>query len=188
MEDISKRLGAVLTQAEADLRSLIAQAAQLGDYRLVEVVRIAAVQLSEIARNVRDRSPRDVPQVPIQTTRKSIKSKYPKFFIKRGILHKVGWSKKEKQEYVHKISKEVFGRTIAVIKELVKEHKGPFLADQVVEKAEKLGSSIPVYQVYIALALLRDRGIVQREGRDGYVATSGVVDLAHNLWLELGQA
>jgi hypothetical protein len=54
--------------------------------------------------------------------------------------------------------------------------------------AELMGDesgNIPVYQVYVALAFLRELGVVQRIGREGYTAAADVIPGSTRIWSQL---
>jgi hypothetical protein len=117
--------------------------------------------------------------------RKRAPKTYPKFYVEHGVLYKVGWSKKEKQEYVHKIPRDAFEITVRAIAELARNDKKPFTSEEVGQTLDGQGHSVPIYQVYLTLALLRERDVIERKGRDGYRANSDVLRRALQLWSEL---
>ncbi len=113
---------------------------------------------------------------------------YPKFLVSKDTLHKISWSKSEKKEYTHKIGKEAYGFTLAAIHALAQWGPSPFTVDQIVEKAEKkAGQPVPVYQVYVAVAFLRQHGVIRRVGREGYVAVAENQAAGSRLWDELAE-
>ena len=187
MNDISKKIEAVLTEVEEELRKLIGEAGLAGDYEAVDLSRVAASRIREVRDslcNSTSSGDGDGTQLePVHTprpagsrrrakkTRKRSGGKaggYPKFFTRNGTLCKVGWSKKAKSEYVHKVSKDAFDHTVTAITSLAASSKDLFTAEQVVERTERDGEEIPAYQVYVILALLREKQVLHREGREGY--------------------
>ncbi len=197
MEKTSERIEPILLQAERDLRVVIADAAKVGDYEGVDLAREVAARIKAMLSLVGDRiSPVQngkVPEPPRaaaamvragRTGKAGKRREYPKFSIRKGILSKVGWSKKAKREYTHKIPREAYGETIRAIETLKQNGVSPLTADQIVEQTELAGNPVPIYQVYVALAFLREGDIVRREGRDGYVVVPEFGKRAEGLWSE----
>jgi hypothetical protein len=84
------------------------------------------------------------------------------------------WSKKSKKEYEHRVPKEIVLTFV--------RHLGQTIPAGTVFDVEGLlpvqdlsGDEIPAYQVYVTLAWLRDAGVVEKKGRDGYVLREGSV-------------
>jgi hypothetical protein len=194
MESLTKQIATILSRAESELRGLIAEAAKDGDYRGVDISRSAASRIAQLIEHISSGNNNGLPAESATPGRsgspsdriraKGRKGDYPRFFVRRGVLHKVGWSKRDKKEYAHKIPKDAFDRTIGAIAALAASESTPITSDQIVEQTEHSGTPVPVYQVYLALALLRDRELVKREGRDGYLAISGLKAAAGKLWDE----
>jgi Fe2+ or Zn2+ uptake regulation protein len=99
----------------------------------------------------------------------------------------VGWSKKKNREYVHKIPKDAFDQTVAVIAGLAEASSVSFTSDQIIEEAKRGGSPVPAYQVYLTLAFLREYGGIKKEGREGYAGDAGLMNLAAEMWREFSQ-
>ena len=187
MNDIPKKIETVLTKTEEEIRKLIGEAGLAGDYEAVDLSRVAASRIREVRDslcNATSSNNGDGTQLePVSSarpargrtrTKKTRKrsgrsaGEYPKFFTRNGALCKVGWSKKAKSEYVHKVPKDAFDRTVTAITSLSTSSKNPFTAEQLVEQTERDGEEVPGYQVYVILALLREKQVLHREGREGY--------------------
>jgi len=187
MNDTRKNIEAVLTQTEQELCKLIGEAGLARDYEAVDLSRVAASRIREVRDSLcgaasgadgdgTQLEPVHMPRPPRSRTRTKKTRKrdgrkageYPKFFTRNGTLCKVGWSKKAKKEYVHKVPKDAFDRTVTAITSLSAASKNPFTAEQVVEQTERDGEEVPAYQVYVILALLREKQVLHREGREGY--------------------
>ena len=201
MEDTQKRLHAILAQAEESLRRVIIDAAEAGDYKSIDAARRMAGDIRNIldsfqsrpsqASPSEDMSEAELPPSGARAARDKSKPKrrdYPKFLVSKDTLHKISWSKSEKKEYTHKIGKEAYGFTLAAIHALAQWGPSPFTVDQIVEKAEKkAGQPVPVYQVYVAVAFLRQHGVIRRVGREGYVAVAENQAAGSRLWDELAE-
>ena len=95
-------------------------------------------------------------------------SKYPLFFRDDSRLFKVGWSKKNKDEYVHRVPKDV---VLAFAEHLDRsvEAGALFEIESLFPVSTKSSKQVPSYQVYVVVAWLRDADVIDKKGRDGYV-------------------
>ena len=193
MNTLENRVAEILTAAEDKVRKVIADAAESGDYRGVDYGRRVAVAISEIGKGLggagasskasdvgADRASGKAKQKT--AGRKGRKGAYPRFEIEGDQLVKIGWSKKQKREYSHKVPKDVFERVVKGMAALARRSSGPFAAEDVIEIVGSEGESIPSYQTYVVLAFLRDRGCVEQKGREGYDIPVGIENDANALW------
>ena len=95
-------------------------------------------------------------------------AKYPRFLRDGTRLIKVGWSKKKKGEYLHRVPKEVVFTVVEHLERNVRaeslfeiENLCPILTDS--------GEEVPSYQIYVIVAWLRQAGVIEKKGRDGYI-------------------
>jgi hypothetical protein len=198
---IGSRASTMIRRAEVDIRGLIAEAANSGDYGNVSRLSGIARRLSELAEEaVGSPSPSGAPMapsgsvesrpvvkpVPIGARKTSRKEGYPRFERSRDVLVKVGWSKKERSEYVHKAPK---AGVDAVARRLVDLGKGArmFTTEELLPvKLGSGGDELPGYQAYICLAWLRDIGAVEQHGREGYsVVSENLVGTVNKEWESL---
>jgi len=190
-----ENIRAILSKAEGELRSLIVGTARNGDYRGVDMARSAAVAIRQILDKVGSegisREGEKQPSVPRKKAggvRKTPSMRrrrkgYPKFYVNSDILTKVGWSKKQKKEYTHKVPRSVFSRVTEAMTMLSSSRVGPFCAEEIIDKVNDAnGEGIPSYQVYVVLAFLRDRGCVSQRGREGYELAADVRQRAWETW------
>lgn len=92
---------------------------------------------------------------------------YPKFSRDGQQLVKIGWSKKYREEYIHRAN---FEQARSIVEYLVVAGNGrPVSVDNILAVRESDGAEIPGYQVYLVLAWLRKEGVVDRVGRQGYL-------------------
>lgn len=84
------------------------------------------------------------------------------------MLVKIGWSKKERGEYVHKAPKAGLLAIARRAEEVGREGR-MFTTDELLPV--RIGSGedeLPGYQGYLCLAWLREIGLVATHGREGY--------------------
>lgn len=171
----------LLRRTEADLRKIVSDAATVGDYASLVQVAAWARSLSEMLDRVSPRkgaltqepashsSPRAEPNARRRPRTVSLASSdgYPRFFRQGDRLIRVAWSKREKKEYEHKAP-------IAVLKALTVAMAGKGADGRVFSTEELLpihdddGGEVPAYQTYAGLALLKQVGLIEQHGRQGY--------------------
>lgn len=190
----------VISNAEGALRELIQQG--LKEQRYAEIVEVAAMA-DGIARLLQGRrvafaeavedstafGGRDSgPQLKKpQAMRGRPRPDYPRFERDGDRLVKIGWSKKNRESYEHRASREV---VIAFARHLsgnVSEGKAFAVEDLIPVPDISKGGEIPAYQIYLTLAWLRQAGAVEKKGRDGYLLRRGALtDTAlDRLWKDL---
>jgi hypothetical protein len=180
MESLSKTAGRLVMETEVNLRKLIARAAEQADYGSVQQLGAVAGQLSQIGRTLGAESfvesgaiaavgraqERRSNKTSAQTERKK-RREYPRFETRNGTLCKIGWSKKSKSEYEHRVPRETVERVICAIEGAGGLAGELFTAEDVLKHLND--ESVPIYQVYVVIALLRDRNMLQKQGKDGYL-------------------
>lgn len=179
-----------LSKAENGLREVIALAAGAGDYRGVDIAKNVAVQLSDIMQRLKtpttNRSielPKNEHALKREESKTSNRKKdYPKFEVRNGSISRIGWSKKERCEYIHKVPVVVFERTVETMDSLSKGSAGPFTAEEIIKKANEMQAEpVPSYQVYVVLGLLRENDCIKQIGREGYVIPRDISEKAKML-------
>jgi len=97
-------------------------------------------------------------------------SKYPLFFRDDNRLIKVGWSKKNQDEYAHRVPKDV---VLAFAEHLHRsvDAGALFEMESLFPVPTKSGKQVPSYQIYVVAAWLRGADVIKKKGRDGYVIT-----------------
>jgi len=199
---INKSAARVLETCEKGLRDLLAKAAAKGDYSEViqltswaKVIRSLAedaqtdhafVAVSPSAKHAPSVTPRAADSRRlIRTASQAGKSHraegYPKFFRGGDELVKIGWSKREREEYQHKAPYKVLNLLVRKLA-MVGAGGRMFNADDILPLTTDQGSEIPNYQGYLCLAWLRGEGLIESHGRQGYTIgnsenlTKGVED------------
>ena len=177
MRDQIEKIIEILTKTESDIQKVIIEAEQASDYRSVDMARNAAVniknlraQISDTTGKVESKSVKDEKRIKRKVaSRKATRTGYPKFQIKKDTLIRIGWSKKQRREYSHKTPKLVFDTTIKAMAMLARSGTGPFAAEQLIEQINSTESeTIPSYQVYAVIGMLRQTKCIKQIGRDGY--------------------
>lgn len=191
MKNINVEIKEILVKTERDLQQLIAKAAEAGDYRGVDIARLAAVKINDIERQTTEstvalsddkektsKSAKGSTRKRKVTARKGKKGAYPKFEVKKNVLVRIGWSKKQKREYSHKVPLAVFNQTVKTMGSLEKSSAGPFMAEEIIENINKAGTDIPSYQIYVAIGMLKKMGCIKQVGREGYQIPDNLPDIA----------
>lgn len=180
----------VIRGAEAKLRDLISEALQdqrYGDVREVAQLadRVAHLLSSRELESANAAGPLDNksathPTRPQTSSKKRVRRRkgtasaqspkrtYPRFVRDGHRLVKVGWSKKNRQEYQHRVPRSALQ---AFAEHLTAHIEGGrvFDIEGLLPVHDSAGQEIPAYQVYVIVAWMRDAGIVERKGRDGYL-------------------
>jgi hypothetical protein len=89
-------------------------------------------------------------------------------------LVKVGWSKKNKKEYEHRVPRDVVSTFVRHLADHAKDGQ-VFAVEDLMPVVDPAGEEVPAYQIYVTLAWLRDSGVLEKKGRDGYVLTQSSV-------------
>jgi len=189
----------ILNKAEEELREAIAEAARSGDYRAVEVGRNVAVNIKELCERIsgngqitsKSASITKETEAKSQKKRKKVSRRskpagLPRFEVSNGSLYKIGWSKKQRSEYSHKVPRSAYDAIAISMTKLANEGTGPFAAEAVIEKLNaSTEDTIPSYQVYVVLAALRSLDAIRQVGREGYNIPIDISEKASNVWREL---
>jgi hypothetical protein len=192
---IESEAAEIIVEAEAKMRKLLADAAAAGSYDLVVKIASWARSLSELKADIppdrfgkpetscsgpasgkasgpsleteKDacRSSRKGDRLDLSRRKKSA---YPKFFRDGDSLVKIGWSKAQRSEYEHKAPLSVLSDLAAAIREAIAKKPILVMESLLPLKSSRDGAEVPSYQVYLCVAWLRERGILQKHGRQGY--------------------
>ncbi|MDD5064130.1 MAG: hypothetical protein PHQ35_05140 [Phycisphaerae bacterium] len=187
----------ILRKAEEDLREAIAEAARAGEYRDVDIGRTVAVNIKELCERISGNGIKS--SKPLETKEGSASRKkqkkvsrrnkpegLPRIEIRNGSLYRIGWSRKQKKEYEHKVPRAAVDTIVNTMSALAKEGSGPFMAEAVINKINATTEdSMPAYQVYVVLAALREWNLISQDGRDGYNIPPDVAEKAKTMWTEL---
>jgi len=194
MSKINEKLKMILSEGEKQIREVISEAAKQGDYGGVDTAKNVAVRIGEIGSQLEGKLQNDstkgtktketkVRKKDKTDSRRSRSTDYPRFKISKDDLTKIGWSKKQKREYSHKVPRTIFKRTLQTIDELTSSGTGPFTTEQIIDTLNASNNEfVPSYQVYIVIAFLRNMLCIKQLGRDGYEIPTDVADRAAEAW------
>jgi hypothetical protein len=192
------KVRSVLEEADKKLLRLIAEFASDNDLSGVDTARTVALQIRAIldasklgAKEMRKShkgsgkdiatSKRALPE-SVDTKRTT----YPKFEVRNSTLYRIGWSKKKKETYSHKVPRATVFDVVDVMTALVPTAPGPFTAEQIISRVNDYSSvSIPSYQAYTVIGFLRARSLIEQVGRDGYRIPEGLTSKVQELWKSL---
>jgi hypothetical protein len=121
-----------------------------------------------------------------KVSRRSKPEGLPRIEIRKGSLLRIGWSRKQKREYEHKVPRVSFDTIVNTMSALAREGSGPFTAEAIIEKiSATTEDSMPAYQVYVVLAALREWNIISQVGREGYNIPPDISERANQVWREM---
>ena len=110
------------------------------------------------------------------------KVNYPAFVRDEDRLVKIGWSKKSKDEYEHRIPKDAVMGLLGRLNEVV-DPKKIFDIDSLFPVRDSNGEEVPAYQVYAVIAWLRHISVIEKKGRDGYlISDKSTLGEKYELW------
>jgi hypothetical protein len=194
-----------LAECEADLRLLLADAANEGDYasvqRIAEWAKAVAALVAEggspphgalaVPTAARQNSGATTEPAPTGGGKSKAKaSDFPQFYRRGDELVKVGWSKKERKRYSHRAGRRAIVAVSAAVRQIGVKGR-MFTGDKLLPLKDPTDSSrIADYQAYVALAWFKHLGIVEQHGRkSGYtlVADKQIDSIVTAAWPELAE-
>jgi len=186
----------ILKRAEEELRAVIHEALEQGNYQDVTDLASLADSLARLhGPSTRQETTADKVGESVdaasegrRTGRSTAARAFPRFQRDGDKLVKIAWSKKNRAEYEHRAPRDVVDALI----EKIRKKKGEgarFEAPEVLPLKDKAGREVPSYQSYLALAWLRQEGIVIKHGRDRYALKPAVASRERlaELWEALPQ-
>jgi hypothetical protein len=172
---------------------LVADAAAAGQYDAVHQLATWARVIADLVREPSSPTPSAAVRIAASAApgnpigRQREKSAYPKFCRRQNDLVKIGWSKREKKEYQHKAPHAALRALAATIGRVGAGGK-VFSLERCLPLTEgATNESIPEYQVYVCLALLKHARLVDQHGRRGYSLryTRGFMEAVDASWRQL---
>lgn len=162
----------LLKQCEAELRKLAADALVEGDDSNSERIADWARTLKAMAAGSNGTPVTGLPVlVPsgsnLRRRPRPSPDEYPKFFRRGDELVKVGWSRTERKEYYHRAPRAAIDALVAVVQQIGARGKIFTSDDFLPLKDSADGSDFPAYQPYVAMAWLKQLGLVHQHGRRG---------------------
>jgi len=186
----------LLTNIETKLQELIVEAAHSCEYDIARMSSDIATQIRQmkvsfpldhsIASALPSGSAVTTQSTDKRSTGSHRKNRYPQYEIRNETLIRIGWSKKERKEYSHKVSRILFDRTVEAMDLLFRSPKTPIPADKIMDRVTQLGSEpAPAYQVYLVIGCLRESKCIKQCGREGYTAGPNLKHNANDLWTQI---
>ncbi len=197
---IVAKAGESLRRCEHELRELGAESLREGDYetarRITELAEALADRRARAGLGDNEPAPAKVPASKTTSsqatasgksaskskargaarTKRNAGADYPRFMRRGEKLVKVGWSKKNKREYEHTTP---WAAVLAFAGHL-RSHTRPgriFKVEDLMPVPDvENETELPGYQIYLALAWFREAGLVEKRGREGYVAHNNGLD------------
>lgn len=162
------RAGKTLAKCEADLRALVAAAADSGDYDAVLRITSWAKQISLMSGSAPGATIEKKPASEGNKKAVVTRPMYPRFVRRGDHLVKIGWSKREKSEYVHKAPRQAAFVLARAAAEAGRDGR-IFQINALLPLSDPTdGNEIPDYQVYLVIAWWRSAGLLDQHGRQGY--------------------
>lgn len=175
------RAAELLRQTEVRLRSLLSEAATSADYSSVVQIASWARTLRDLTKSAPSRDGSPAVAFPIQKPGKiaaetplrkdssrHYQESYPRFSRQGDQLIRVAWSKREKKEYRHKASHATLKALVTAMSEKGADGR-VFSTDEVLPVHDSTdGSKVPDYQAYVVISLLKQTGLIDLHGRQGY--------------------
>ena len=201
MKPVPEHAKQILTATDQQLRQLIAEAATAGDLAGVDFAREIDGRVRQILHSISSTgfktgelsAPRNPPPPRVSRSKAARKGApkrktgYPKYSSRSGILYRLGWSKKQREEYEHKAPRRVVELFAASL--VKKSGNGSLVTvDDVMPLVDPGdGSDLPTYQAYLCLAWLRGLGLVKQQGRQGYIVPEpgSLQSLLEEEWTQL---
>ena len=193
MKLLSDELSAVLRTAEESVLDIVARAAAERDYAMIDKARSLAERLralekaeqSQLTNARAEPAKKQRRMAGKRKARESSDDNYPKFKVANDSLYKIGWSKKKGAEYTHRVPLERARKIIGVLDQLSQKVSGVISTEKILGSDELQTASIPSYQTYNVLALLKREKIIVSAGRDGYQLPTGIFRQADSLLCKL---
>jgi hypothetical protein len=198
MEEIKIKIGKVLDDAETVLRDIMIDATRRGEYADVDLARSVASQLSRLGLSLLSHEEASATPGMNGTVRKHTESnrslskrqnrvttkraEYPRFAVEGETLTLIGWSKKSREEYSHKVPRVAFDTIAQAMSRLAQKNRAPFTSDELWGETQASNPSIAQYQVYTVLRMLRHTGCVEKRGRAGHSWTKQIEQRARKAW------
>lgn len=167
----------LLRQTEEKLRALVSEATSAGDYSSV-------LTLAAWARTVNDltKAPPFVENEPksklhkkalIATgVRKQLRQNnqngYPRFLRQNNQLVRIAWSKRDRKEYRHKVPYSVLKLLTTAMADKGRDGRVFSTEELLPIHDSEQSEPVPNYQAYVGISLLKQTGLIDQHGRQGY--------------------
>lgn len=171
-----ERSVALLEDTETKLRALVSEAASAGDYTNVVQITSWARTVHQLLNPVKNHAINASVNAPRTRTRRNQsaallpyrpKQAYPQFFRQGEELTRLAWSRREKKEYRHKMPHSVLRALAKTMAEKGAEGR-VFSTDEFLPIQDGAEGTVPNYQAYVGISLLKQTKLIDQHGRQGY--------------------
>lgn len=161
----------LVRDCESRLRGLISEAAAAGELEELKAVADLAMALrksvpASAAPSLQQGVSVTTASNPASSKQQSGSHSYPRFEVEADRLVKIGWSKRERAEYEHKVPKPVAQTAFSAL--LRATGPEPFRMEDLFPFLLFEGKMIPSYQSYLVLSWLRNMELIEKVGKDSY--------------------
>lgn len=185
----------VLQEAEGHLRSLMNE--EIAERRYAELPTLAGLAdgLAALLGSLDTPSPEEPPaqagrtvtktparksnpkrggSAPASASKRAKKApKYPYFEVDEAWIGKIGWSKKNREEYRHYAPVSA-AKALAEHIDRTQEPGRVWTVEDLGDVVDlEAGEAMPSYQLYLVIAWMRSAELLTKQGRSGYVAVGG---------------
>jgi len=189
---VESRVQDILARAIAELAKVSSEAAGSQDFSGSNLANSVAGQLAELVGAQGDRSVANATSAMHRPQRNTARSKrakpasgdYPKFYRRNSTLCRIGWSRKGKSEYVHKVSRSAFDKVVHTMALLARKSSEPHTGEEVMDELRRCNADVPAYQMYVTIGLLSERHCIEKNGREGYIVPTALEQMANAAWDE----
>lgn len=128
------------------------------------------IRTDELQLNATESVVKSTELLKTESLKKSVKrsktDEFPKFETDGNRLIKTGWSKKARTTYEHRVERDI-ALSVSIYLASIPD-RGVFKMEDMLPIELADGSGVPSYQAYLVLAWLRNLGLIERRGKDGY--------------------
>lgn len=190
--EAESRVQEILARAISDLAKVSSEAAGNQDFVGSNLANGVAVQVAGLAKAQSDRGASSTASAGESPERRATRVKrakpaagdYPKFYLRNGTLCRIGWSRKGKSEYVHKVPKAAFDKVVQTMAGLARKNAGPHTGEEFMDELRRCRADVPAYQMYVTVGLLNERRCIEKNGREGYIVPTALEQMANAAWDE----
>jgi len=170
----------LLRQTEDKLRALLSEAANSGDYSSVLTLAAWARSLNELVNSKASGEGKLNEVQPAQRAKKPTpgaarnpaphhsQNGYPRFLRQGNQLIRIAWSKQKKKEYRHKVPYSILKLLASAMADKGQDGR-VFSTEEFLPIHESEDAApVPNYQAYVGISLLKQAGLIDQHGRQGY--------------------
>lgn len=170
----------LLRQTEEKLRDLVSEAVNFADYPSVLTLAEWARTVSELTKPSSALGLSPTPVRPSKQNADSVtalergrsahseQDRYPRFVRRSDQLVRIARSKRKKKEYRHKVPYSILKILANAMAEKGRDGRVFSTEEFLPVREGEDGGLVPNYQAYVGIALLKQTGLIEQHGREGY--------------------